>query len=217
MINTTYGWPFSPYVPVQAGAFPVAPPPVVVDDRDLFINSNVSSQPGPPGPAGVSVVDANITNPTGELIITLSDGKEIYAGDVIGPQGPPGTDGATGPKGPKGSTGDQGPEGPPGPRGPDSGPCKCKTKVISEDYTVEEDDYYIGVDSKEPVQITFPTDFKECVEIVVKAEMSPPLGNRKITLVSKSPGKIDGKETYVITVSYDSVNLIYRDGNWYTI
>lgn len=108
------------------------------------------------------------------------------------------------------------PECPPGPPGP-PGSCKCIARVISDDYTVVESDYYIGVNSDEPVTITLPADFGECKEIIVKAEMPPPLGNRKITLISELPGEIDGDDRYVIAVGYDSVRLMFRDGNWYTI
>ena len=37
-----FGWPLPAYLPL----------PPVIDDKDLFINSIVNSQPGPPGPPG---------------------------------------------------------------------------------------------------------------------------------------------------------------------
>jgi hypothetical protein len=52
-----FGWPIGPFIPV-------AP---IIDDCDLFINSNIVGPPGPPGPPG----------PQGDP----------------GPQGPPGTPG----------------------------------------------------------------------------------------------------------------------------
>jgi hypothetical protein len=51
----------------------------------------------------------------------------------------------------------------------------------------------------------------------VKAEMKPPLGNRKITVVVEGGGTIDGYSEYVIQVSNDSVHMICRDGNWWII
>ena len=88
---------------------------------------------------------------------------------------------------------------------------------INKNYTISPTDYYIGVDSVGPVTITLPTDLEDSLEIVVKAEMGSPLGNRKATLVPEGSGKIDGKSSYTISVGYDSVRLFYRGGNWYTV
>jgi hypothetical protein len=38
-----FGWPIGPFLPVC---------PPIIDDRDLFINSNIVGPPGPPGPPG---------------------------------------------------------------------------------------------------------------------------------------------------------------------
>jgi hypothetical protein len=83
------------------------------------------------------------------------------------------------------------------------------------------DDYYIGVNSAGPVTITLPADCDDSCEIIVKAEMGPPLGNRKITIVPPDDGSsiilIDGKLSYVIEVPYQIVNLICRGGDWWII
>jgi hypothetical protein len=83
------------------------------------------------------------------------------------------------------------------------------------------DDHYIGVDSTGPVTITLPADCSDSCEIIVKAEMGPPLGNRKITIVPPDDGStiilIDGKASYVIETPYESVRLICRDDNWWII
>jgi hypothetical protein len=55
-----FGWPIGPFIPI-------AP---IIDDCDLFINSNIVGPPGPPGPPG----------PQGDP-------------GPIGPQGPPGIPG----------------------------------------------------------------------------------------------------------------------------
>ena len=62
---------------------------------------------GPTGPQGVSVTDAEI-NESGRLIITLSAGEPIDAGNAVGPTGAKGDTGATGPAGATGPTGPQG-------------------------------------------------------------------------------------------------------------
>jgi len=83
------------------------------------------------------------------------------------------------------------------------------------------DDYYIGVNSLGPVTITIPADCDDFHEIIVKSEMGAPLGNRKITIIPPDDGStitlIDGQLSYVIEVPYQSVNLICRGGNWWTI
>jgi hypothetical protein len=47
--------------------------------------------------------------------------------------------------------------------------------------------------------------------------MGPPLGNRKITIVGQDDALIDGDDDYVIEVPYQSITLICRGGNWWTI
>jgi hypothetical protein len=79
------------------------------------------------------------------------------------------------------------------------------------------DDYYIGVASDGPTTITLPGDCQDCHEIIVKAEMGPPLGNRKITIVTADNALIDGANNYIIEVPYQSVNVLCRGGNWHII
>jgi len=115
-----------------------------------------------------------------------------------GPPGPPGT------------------EGPPGPPGP-PGTCDKSCITVSGDYQATCDDYYIGVNSDEQVTITLPADCETCCELIIKAEMGPPLGNRKVTIVTSDGSLIDGDDEYVLVVPYQSVNLICSNGNWYVI
>jgi hypothetical protein len=121
----------------------------------------------------------------------------------------------------EGPPGPQGPEGPPGPPGPQGEPgvctCRCKSILVSEDYTATCDDYYIGVNSNEPVTISLPENCTDCCEIIVKAEMGPPLGNRKVTVTTTDGSYIDGIDKYVMEVPYQSVNIICRGGDWHII
>ena len=120
--------------------------------------------------------------------------------------------------GPPGPPGEQGPPGPQGPQGePGVCTCKCKSILVSEDYTATCDDYYIGVNSDEPVTITLPENCTDCCEIIVKAEMGPPLGNRKVTVTTSDGALIDGADDYIITTPYGAINVICRDGDWYII
>jgi hypothetical protein len=115
----------------------------------------------------------------------------------------------------------EGPQGPPGPEGPPGEPgvctCKCKSILVSDDYTATCDDYYIGVNSDEPVTITLPEECTDCCEIIVKAEMGPPLGNRKVTITTSDGALIDGADDYIITVPYGTITVFCRGGDWHII
>lgn len=172
----------------------------------VILNSNGGNTcnecpPGPPGPPG-------------------PQGEQGPPGEP-GPQGEPGPAGDTGPQGPPGVPGEQGPQGEPGPQGP-PGPagncsCECKTILVSKDYTANLGDYYIGVSSDGPVTITLPPNAPDCTEIIVKAEMEPPMGNRKVTITTTDGSFIDGSDDVIIVVSYQSVNMIARGGDWWII
>lgn len=187
------------------------------DDND----SSIPGPPGPPGPAGVSVTNAEVKPNPGSLIISLSDGTQINAGNVIGPPGAAGEPGPAGPQGEAGPVGECGKPGPPGPIGP-AGPagncaCQCQTVLVSEDYTATDADWYIGVSSRDPVVITLPQSSGPCQQIIVKAEMGPPLGNRKVIVTCNNGATIDGSTEYVMSVPWESVTLVCRGGNWYIV
>ncbi len=98
--------------------------------NDIFYNANGGEgPPGPPGPAGVSVVDAQVESNPGDLLITLSDGTVINAGNVIGPAGPP---------------------GPPGPSS-----MFLNVILVDKDYTISNNNQYIGATEKN-ITITLP-------------------------------------------------------------
>jgi hypothetical protein len=151
------------------------------------------------------------TGPGNDTVIinkTVNKGKQHECEKEPGPAGPPGP------------PGEPGPVGPPGPPGDCS--CECKTVLVSQDYTVESDDCYIGVDADGPVTVTLPGDCEDGHSVIVKAEMGPPLGNRKITITTDDSSlingsTIDGDTAVVITVPYQSVRLICRGGNWHIV
>ena len=158
--------------------------------------------------------DTVIINETGD-----NNGCECPPGPP-GPQGPQGEQGPPGPAGKDGEPGEIGPPGPQGPVGP-TGPsgscnCECSRILVSQDYTAQVDDYYIGVNSDGPVTITLPADCKDCGEIIIKAEMKPPMGNRKITVVANN-ATIDGYSEYVMQTSHEFVRLVCRGGEWWIV
>lgn len=185
-------------IPINTGA---GNDTVIINNNGDECDKCPPGPPGPPGPQG----------PQGE------QGPE-------GPQGPIGPSGEQGPQGdqgPIGERGEQGPPGEPGPQGPVGPPgncsCECKAILVSQDYIAQMDDYYIGVNSDRPTTITLPANCTTCDEIIVKAEMGPPLGNRKVTVATSDGSTIDGNTTYVMEVPWQTINLICRDGNWYII
>jgi hypothetical protein len=141
-----------------------------------------------------------------------------------GPTGDVGPTGATGAggehiTGATGPTGQVGPTGATGVTGPSGGGSCCPSNcvLISEDYQALDTDYYIGVNSDGPVTVTLPMDCTNCQQIIVKAEMGPPLGNRKITVTTSDGSTIDGDQSYIIEVPYQSLHLICRGGEWHII
>ncbi len=74
-------------------------------------------------------------------------------------------------------------------------------------------------DEGDIVTIILPEcEANSCCQLVVKAEMGPPLGNRKITLLpSANTSTIDGDTEYVMNIPWESVQLFCRDGNWFII
>lgn len=95
--------------------------------------------------------------------------------------------------------------------------CSCKTVSVSEDYSVLEDDCYIGVDSGEPTTITLPSETEDGHIVTIKAEMGPPLGNRKVTIIVDGGGLIDGDTSIELTVPYSSITVLFNNGQWFII
>lgn len=210
-----FGWPMPAYLPL----------PPIIDDRDLFINSVVNGGPGTPGPegpagpqgiAGVGIDSAEVTENPGDLIILLTDGTVINAGNVVGPQGTPGTAGNTGAMGPQGVPGTTGPPGPQGPPGKCKD-CECNTITIKEDYCATETDCYIGAELKEKATVTLPYNVPAGTRYTIKLEFGAPVGNRKLTVEPESPALINGVTNLTLTTPYESVNVLYNNDNWWTV
>lgn len=78
-----------------------------LDKRLIALINSKAGSGGGGGGTVVSVADCDI-NADGDLIVTLSDGTVINAGNAVGPQGPAGP---TGPKGEQGEKGENGTNG----------------------------------------------------------------------------------------------------------
>ena len=91
------------------------------------------------------------------------------------------------------------------------------TTLVESNYLASDLDHYIGVDSKKAVSIILPENPPDGKVIIVKAEMKPPLGNRRITITTRDGSAIDGYPNYVIQVSNEFVRLVYRGNSWHAI
>ena len=90
--------------------------------------------------------------------------------------------------------------------------CILKTTLVKESYNVSPDDCYVGVDAEKATTVTLPKDPSDGKVIIVKAEMKPPLGNRKVTITTADGTLIDGYQNCIIQVSNETVRLLFRDG-----
>jgi len=73
-------------------------------------------------------------------------------------------------------------------------------------------DEYIGVNSVSAVTITLPAGVDGRVYII-KDEHGQ--GSGKITIQPPVGVKIDNSNSYIISVPYQSVQVVYRAGNWW--
>lgn len=85
---------------------------------------------------------------------------------------------------------------------------------VTANYTASITDEYIGVSSASAVTITLPVGVDGRV-YTIKDEYGQ--GSGKITIQPQTGASIDGKVNYVIGVPYQSVNAVYRSGNWWII
>ena len=127
---------------------------------------------------------------------------------IPGPQGEPGPQGIQGEPGPQGIQGEQGPPGVVN---------SLNTVTAGSTYEALPSDCYIGVNSSEATKIILPELPEDGKLIIIKAQMGPPLGNRKITIVTIDGSLIDGVTNKIIQTHYETVRLLYNDNNWWTI
>ena len=91
---------------------------------------------------------------------------------------------------------------------------RTKTRTIDSTHYCAADEFYIGVDSEKPVTVYLPTAPSDGKIIIIKAEMMPPLGSRKIVITTTDGSKIDGYADTSITVSHESKRLMYHKNAW---
>lgn len=81
-------------------------------------------------------------------------------------------------------------------------------------YTATLSDEYIGVSSISNITITLPTAVDGRVYII-KDEYGQ--GSGKITIQPQVGEKIDNKTNLIISTPYQSVQVVYRSGNWWVM
>lgn len=95
--------------------------------------------------------------------------------------------------------------------------CRCTSISITGNYTATLENYYIGAKLTAPATLTLPLDPPDCIEYIIKLEFGPPVGTRKLTIVSSGANKIDDSSSIILTTPYQSVNLISHGTDWYLI
>lgn len=153
--------------------------------------------------------------PLAPVFIPVSTDNDVFIRNIQG-GGPPGPPGPEGPPGPTGPTGPEGPCGQPGIAGICECNNPCNVVLVTKDYALNPTDYYIGVDSEKPTIITLPGSPKDCKQYIIKLEMEPPVGNRKVTV--KGNGKlIDGQSTFIMENAYECLHILFRGDGWHII
>jgi hypothetical protein len=84
------------------------------------------------------------------------------------------------------------------------------TEVTSNNYTVLDTDYYIGVNVAEPVTVTIPDSLNQGRIVIVKDE-SGNCYNNPITLSGKIDNDVSGA---TIKINNGAVQLLFRNGFW---
>jgi len=83
---------------------------------------------------------------------------------------------------------------------------------VTSNYTATLTDEYIGVSSATAVTITLPAGVDGRV-YTIKDEYGQ--GSGKITIQPQAGAKIDKATSYIINVPFQSVQVVYRAGNWW--
>jgi hypothetical protein len=92
-----------------------------------------------------------------------------------------------------------------------SGADLIATIGVTGAYTATASDEYIGVFSASAVTITLPIGITGRV-YTIKDEYGQ--GSGKITIKPSGAEKVDNSNTYVISVPYQSVSVVFRGGQW---
>ena len=95
--------------------------------------------------------------------------------------------------------------------------CDKNTRLVKSDYTINALDWYIGAQPKGSITIDLIEALPDGFELIVKVELGPPIGNKKVIVKAAGSQLIDGNTSVVLQQPYESITLIYRGGNWHKV
>ena len=98
-----------------------------------------------------------------------------------------------------------------------SGETRTTTVDSTTAYYATDAEFYIGISSEKPVTVYLPATAADGKIIIIKAEMKPPLGNRKVNIATTDGSTIDGYSDASITVSHGARVLIRNHNQWFII
>jgi hypothetical protein len=96
-------------------------------------------------------------------------------------------------------------------------PGNVRTTTVETTHYATADEFYIGVASEKPVTVYLPAAVPDGKIIIIKAEMKPPMGSRKVIILTCDNSTIDGYSEASITVSHGKMTLIRNHNNWFII
>lgn len=100
-----------------------------------------------------------------------------------------------------------------------SGNHNCVTRYVNADYTVQSDDYYIGVikpSTSKTIEIKLPVAGAICQILIIKDQRGP--GGYKIKITPQGGNDLEGSNQQIeLQQPYESVTLLGQNGAWWVI
>jgi hypothetical protein len=86
--------------------------------------------------------------------------------------------------------------------------------IIDDDYSVGQDDFFIGVKCEKPIKLTFPKCFTEGKSVVVKIQSAPKTKDDIVSIVVEDENCIDDQPIIKLKDAYEVVQLLYVGNHW---
>jgi hypothetical protein len=99
-----------------------------------------------------------------------------------------------------------------------SGGNSCATTYINRDYSIEPNDYYIGVvkGQEDIISIILPMPQPECRTIIIKDQRGP--GRYKVYLLPQTGSTLEGETNPLkLEQPYESITLLGQGSAWWVI
>jgi len=88
-------------------------------------------------------------------------------------------------------------------------------------YSLSASTYYLGIrNAYGPTNVILPeasNELNKCPVKIIKLEMGPPIGTRRVTISSSDGALIDGQSDYILQTPYECVTLIHSGDDWFVI